>query len=176
MPTTSTRMANLSDQELRDLAEKAHTMPNDLTPEQRALIHLDARMEARHTLRKYRNSAIVGFLILAIGMGASQVANNHAAADGRARIVDSGNAVAVTGCNRDFNTSLRQRQALYRQPDRSNGQPLTPEQRDQIIRQLTPLPDCRQARNVVTDTKERRVPKALHEGLVGEQGELRAGG
>lgn len=165
MPTTSERLATLSDDELRARACGS--------PE--ANIAWAARLQAKHALRSYRNSAIVGFLILAIGQGVSTYTNNERLDGQRQAVVDSGNVVTIAGCNRDFKTALGQRQAFYRQPEQPSQPKLTEAEKDRIIKALTPLPDCRHAQDAVTDNPDqtKKPPRPLYEGLVGKQGVLK---
>lgn len=171
MLTTSEQLAELSDDELKARAYENASV--QLTDQQQALIAWNSRVQTRRSMRTYRRNAIVGFLVLLAGLGATRYMDVQQLNQSRQAVVDSGNAIVVDGCNRDFETARRQREALYKQPQRS-GRRLTEAEKNRIVRQLTPLPDCREVRNALTDNPEKRVtiPPALHEGLVNDQGKL----
>lgn len=118
--------------------------------------------------------ATVGFLILLAGVGFTQYSSDQVGRESRDAIVQSGRALAVDGCNRDFNSIQRLRSLLQSAQSAQRraflkGQ-VTPTQYAEGVKfyteQLaqTPLPDCRHARNILTDdpSKPIQVPTPLH--------------
>lgn len=116
-------------------------------------------------LRKYRNGAVAGFLILLFGIGLGSVVNNRdisdSAKDGRVAIVHSGRYVSVEGCNRDFHTTEQLRSLIVRgkasvarlekSHDITHAQAQSSrEQSDKALADLK-LPDCRLVRDAITD-------------------------
>lgn len=73
-----------------------------LTEEQLKLISSETQRAAGKALSRYRQSAIAGFLILTFGIGFVFWDSGQRAADSRHAIVQSGKAVSISGCNRDF--------------------------------------------------------------------------
>ena len=160
---------------------------HNFTPEQVKAVQNEAKRaadrEAAKVLRRYVRGAVAGFLILLSGLviqnrveSADREDRRQEAAEARQAIADSGNAIAVTGCNRDF-TATRKLRALIRgqrgqiEQYRIEGT-LTDaqarraqEQISQNIRE-TPLPDCREVQNAVTDDPDQRitVPEPLFKG------------
>jgi hypothetical protein len=144
---------------------------------------LDAGREGwvRRQFRRFRNQALVGFLILAGGVGAAfavsaqdQAARHELAKDQRHAIVQSGHAVSVAGCNRDYLTIGRLRNVLlasqaFQTAALKRGD-ITQAQFDRArtfySAQLAglPLPDCRDALAVLTDNPKARIviPTPLH--------------
>ena len=127
---------------------------------------------AREAFAHYRRNAVVGFLILLLGIGFVQWDNQKDNSDARKEIaaksvqsdraiVKSGRAVSVAGCNRDYVTIARLRELILagREDIRNyvaEGT-LNPEQGARAQKRITaqvkeyPLPDCREARRIVTD-------------------------
>jgi hypothetical protein len=147
-----------------------------LTDEQIALIGSHTERAAAKALRRYVRGSVVGFLILVAGLGYSLHESNadsarasrnlqHEALSSRTAIVQSGRIVAVDGCNRDFATITRLRLVLMRSRDivRRNVEDGTYTQHQgavaekfyaRQIRELS-LPDCRQAKSIITDDPRR---------------------
>lgn len=140
---------------------------------------------AREALNAYRRNAVIGFLILLVGLGvvlwqgaehADDARQDIAAAseDSDKAIVQSGRAVSVAGCNRDFHTNQRLRGLIASSRgdiDRYVAEgTLTPAQgkraKQRINEQIKsyPLPDCRKAETILTSKpgKTTEVPEPLY--------------
>lgn len=140
------------------------------------LAERDARIEEnagrgmRKGLRHLRNSALVGFLILLGGIGGAITTSQHDSDSSREAVVTSARVVSVDGCNRDFTTITRVRAVLvnakkFQVAALKRGDISLERYADAIAyydEQLSglPLPDCRNAVNVITDdpTKQTQVP------------------
>ena len=127
---------------------------------------------AREAFANYRRNAVIGFLILLLGIGYVQWDSDNSNREAREdiqkqsvqadrAIVKSGRTVSVAGCNRDFVTITRLRELILvgRQDIReyvADGT-LTPAQGVRAQQRITervrryPLPDCREAEKIVTD-------------------------
>lgn len=119
------------------------------------------------TLRAYRRTALVGFMVLLVGVIVALYLAAHQNSKAQDSIVASGNVVAVDGCNRDYTDRVKFRSLLLRLKASSDasfkrGQ-TTKEQHDTANSfyksQLDnyPLLDCRQAAHVLT--KDPQDPK-----------------
>lgn len=121
--------------------------------------HLDYAAEA--AVRRYRNRALIGFLILLAGLVTTDILRRQDSENARTAIVRSGRVVAVDGCNRDFRSAQNLRSIfLALIADTNRRQKLgiiSSEQRDRAITfyqerlATTTLPDCRLAQAVITD-------------------------
>lgn len=131
--------------------------------------HIDKRI--REGIARYRRQAIAGFVILLVGLGlAAHVESKHNSAQrteirdqatqSQHAIVSSGDAVAVSDCNRDYNTidGLRdelerslirldqlEKDGVYTHAQAQAGRDSTFD----ILQRYT-LPDCRLADDVLT--------------------------
>lgn len=131
------------------------------------------RRNAQH-FRRFRTRAVVGFTILLAGVGASFYTQGKDSDEGRTAIVQSGRAVSVSGCNRDFVTTERFRNLLLRgqaaQKRALADGDITQRQYELGTKfyerelRLTPLPDCRESLEVVTDDPDAEivVPEPLY--------------
>lgn len=152
--------------------------PTPLTQEQLAFLTEQTQRAAtkasRAALRRYVRGATVAFTVMALAIGGSFYAQGTDSSQGRTAIVQSGRAVAVDGCNRDFKATERFRNLLLRgqaaqKRARADGD-ITQRQyelgREFYKRELrrTPLPDCRDALRILTDDPnvEVRVPPPLY--------------
>jgi hypothetical protein len=121
-----------------------------------------AHITRRH-LRNWVRAALLGFAILASGVGyAIHDTASRSDKAGQA-IVDSGRVVAVDGCNRDFRAqerfiSLLERLSTAAQDSYKHGRSTEEQMRRamsfyeaEIARAKAALPDCRDAEHVVTD-------------------------
>jgi hypothetical protein len=130
---------------------------------------------------RYRRQALIGYLILVAGVVVA-FAQNHSESNARrvqgvsARhaVVQSGRAVAVEGCNRDFESTKSLRGVLVA----SQAASAQSFKRGEITKQRyeqsqaffktqlekLPLPDCRKVLRVVTDdpNKTTRIPVPSH--------------
>lgn len=118
----------------------------------------------REGVRQYRNRAVQGFVILLVGLMTLTYFQAHAAEDQRAvrdqqqvALVSSGRAVAVDGCNRDFRTAQSFRATITRlkEATMSRADQNTEATRQAVafydgVLEISPLPDCRDAENVIT--------------------------
>jgi hypothetical protein len=137
------------------------------TPEELTVIRQEASAGTRKALAAYVRGALVGFVLLAVGVGYGLHDNTQVAKDGRAglaqqqsAIVLSGQAVSVEGCNRDFR-SAQQQQGLFTRLRASNlraykagrinytqyrsGDKFYADEYRHIV-----LPDCRKVKSLLT--------------------------
>lgn len=138
--------------------------------------YLDKQREARTArhFKRFRNSALAGFLVLAGGIGGAFYTSQTDSDASRSAIVTSGRAVSVSGCNRDFHTVNTLRGILLRaqafqaaarergditQAAFERGNAYYAEQ----LAALRPV-DCRPSADVVTDdpNKTTHVPVPEH--------------
>lgn len=136
---------------------------------------------SRSHLRRYARAATAGFVVAVLGIGGAfytqgqdRAAADKAATAGREAIVQSGRAVSVSGCNRSFRLTDKLRGILARGQDfqrealkRGDISPETFARAtayyEQQLAEL-PLPDCREAEEVVTDDPNQPilVPEPLY--------------
>lgn len=127
-------------------------------------------------VRKVRNEALVGFIIMLIGAIVGVTFGLHALAKANDTIVATGRIVSVDGCNRDYRTAQHFRSLFVRLEDASKQSykegRITKERLDQAIafyereRLKILVPDCRKAATVITNNpadQTDRVPTPLHE-------------
>lgn len=132
-----------------------------MTEEQLDYFSEQTRRAVRRAVRNYSRGAILGFLILAGGLGFVQMSQNHENKNAQQALVQSGRVVAVDGCNRDFKSTERIRSLLQRLLDATeasfekgqmNAQQYAQARafyQSELDRQV--LPDCRQAEEVLSD-------------------------
>lgn len=133
-----------------------------------------ARLEDRRRFRRYVRSATVAFGLLFAGVSFSIYAQSHDSEAGRTQIVNSGRAVSVDGCNRDFGTIGGLRSILISSRDFQDSAlkrgDISRTQHDRALEfyehnlRSIPLPDCRKAEEILTDDPNARVtiPVPLH--------------
>lgn len=146
-----------------------------MTEEQLAFFAAETNRAVRKALRRYAKPAIVGYILLMLGvLAAFQVNNNDRsarrveAAKSREAIVLSGRAVAVSGCNRDYKSIAALRGVLIASKTFQQRQV-----RDGFISAETferarkfydtqlmalQLPDCRDAESLLTDDPDDPIP------------------
>lgn len=146
-----------------------------MTEEQLEFFATETNRAVRKALRRYAKPAIVGYVLLMIGvLAAFQVNNNDRsvrrieAGKSREAIVLSGRAVAVSGCNRDFKTISALRGVLiaskaFQQRQVRDGL-ISPETFERARKfydtQLASLqlPDCRDSESLLTDDPDDEIP------------------
>lgn len=135
----------------------------------------------RNHRRRWRNANLAGFLILLAGVGGGfyTQGQDRSAADSKATeqriaIVDSGRAVSVAGCNRDFKTISKLRGILIRGQEFQRAAFERGDISIEVYERGTayyqqqlgtlPVPDCRKAAKVLTSDPNApiRVPEPLH--------------
>lgn len=143
----------------------------DQTPHVPVELQRYVQQRVSEALGRYRRQAVVGFVLLLAGIGAAlAVESEHNAAqrdqiirqgkEAEQSIIRSGDAVAVSGCNRDYNTidSLRdelERSLLRIDSLEADGTyskhqaDVSREATKDILKKYT-LPDCRRADDVLT--------------------------
>lgn len=153
-----------------------------MTPEQLQFFTDQTQRAVRLATKRVTRRASAGFLILLLGLGGQYyvgqqdlVHRRDIAQKQRAAIVTTGNAVAVTGCNRDFVSTKALRglltSALAQTKDARKRGDITEIQytRAQTFysKQLSllVLPDCRPVTHLVSadPNKPIAVPTPLHE-------------
>lgn len=149
-------------------------MPQHLTQAQLDYFTEQTRLAVNKSLRKYVRGAIVGFLVLAFGFGYALHENSVTSNEGREAVVNSGKAVSVAGCNRDFRATERARGLLIRAQDATTRQHEAgkipddqfKEAQDFYAKELSknPLPDCRKVEVALTDDPNApiSIPPALY--------------
>ncbi len=136
---------------------------------------------ARGVLRTFQRRAVVGFVVLAAGLVGGQYSgfkqqenarkDRTAIANAqRQAIVDSGNAVAIAGCNQDFRDREATRGVLEdaREQLRKNKNRIPAQDyneaiafyQDELDNKL-PLPDCRAAGHILTTNPKKVVAPEL---------------
>lgn len=173
-------LRSLPDDEREEFIEWLHESRED-----------DVRRASRAAMKRYVRSATVGFVLLVIGLAvAFMVArndNNEARQEAVAQVqkasdkafksvVQSGNAVAVAGCNRDYLDRVQFRKLIIRAKGTlaANLQrgDITQRQYDEAIDfyddtlRENVLPNCKLAAKTVTADPNRRIipPKPLYRG------------
>lgn len=147
------------------------------TPEQIEQIAREVDHGVRKGVRAVVCKARIGFLLLFLGVAVGFYVDSQHAQDARTAIVNSGRAVSVSGCNRDFRSItndhnlLRAAERELRAAYKAQEQPISKAQFDNAVRfyreqiEANPLPDCRKAREVVTDDPSKdpdSIPKPLY--------------
>lgn len=134
------------------------------------------RRSSDNALKRYVRNAVVGYIVLLVGVGGTFAIGQHNDSTARERdretgqavvktIVRSGNIVAVEGCNRDYRTTKKVRailQAAQQGITRNykNGL-MTKAQFEQALdfytKQLAtlPLPDCRGATKILNSDPDK---------------------
>lgn len=145
-----------------------------MTEEQLDFFTQQTEHAVRKALRTWRRGAVTAFVVLAAAIGYVQWDSSKQNADGRDAIVTSGRAVAVDGCNRDFDDRKSFRDLFGRlilatdlSIERGNT---TPAQgalaKAFYVGELAKLPlfDCAKSKTIVTDDPGRttRIPDPRH--------------
>jgi hypothetical protein len=139
-----------------------------LTEDQLDFFSQQTERAARKAVRRYRRSAVVGFAVLALGIGAQQYTTNHDANSSRQAIVVTTRDVATASCNGRFLDRQVLREIVEAQRPVIAGYvkdgTLTLGQGTQAIKQLNEtltllrLPDCRRAAEIITDDPTHAAP------------------
>ena len=140
-------------------------IPAGLTEEQLDFFTEQTVRAVRKGVRSYRNSALVGFLGLLIGLIFAFSTSANRADSNREAIVKSGRAVAVEGCNRDYTDRKNFRELLERlKTATKDNKTSTLEQKrtaiafyDAQLKKFT-LPDCRTSEHLLTDDPNAEIP------------------
>lgn len=160
------------------IPEQDSSKPTPLTEEQLRFFTEQTRRvvdrEVEGALKRYVSGAVVAYVILVAALGYILYSDSHQRDERRAdsvaarhQIVNTGNAVALAGCNRDFRTITSLRAVLinakgFQKAALKRGD-VNKEQYDRTVvyykAQLKKLqvPDCRAAAHTVTDNPSRRV-------------------
>lgn len=122
----------------------------------------------------YKRNALIGFLILLAGVGVVGKMDSDRTEAARRAIVDSGRAVAVMGCNRDFRTQQQVRGVLSASVSRSQRRledgEITPNEHARQVEflrkqlEMLRLPDCRLAHITDDPNADVRAPDPLYPG------------
>lgn len=115
--------------------------------------------------RQWRRNALLGYVVLLLGLGANSLIDRDRANQGRSALAESGNVVSVSGCNRDFRLYQKVRAVFERSLQAAqdqHDQGLTTDAQYEKVKafyedQLTnfSLPDCREVANTLTDDPTR---------------------
>jgi len=145
-----------------------------MTAEQMTWIEDQVRRAAKKAAQRVRNQALIAFLVLLTAIGYVQWDSSRRADDARDAVVTSGTVVAVDGCNRDYKSRQEVRSVLIAsknfQKRAYNEGRITKDQYDSAAAfyderlASLPLPDCRNAANVLTADPDQvpEVPEPLH--------------
>ena len=129
-----------------------------------------------NAMRVYSRVALSGFIILLLGLALTVTVMQNYDKDSRKAIVDSGRAVSVAGCNRDFESISRDRTLLARgranlakQHDHGEITDAAFARGDKFYEDELrnyQLPDCREALNLLTDNPDEPiyVPEPRYQG------------
>ena len=156
-------------------------MPSHLTPEQLKFFTDQTERAVHKATSRIVRRATIGFLILLGGLGGQYYVGQHdlearrtVAQQQRASIVRTGNAVAVSGCNRDFLSAKALRgllmsatsevDAAHRRGDITKTQFERAKAFYAAQLALLPLPDCRPVAHFVTSDPDKSIliPTPLH--------------
>lgn len=139
--------------------------PGGMTQEQLDFFTEQTLRAVKKATRRDRRTAIVGFLVLLVGLALALSTSARQADRTREAVVTSGRAVAVEGCNRDFVDRQDFRSLLERLKTASeSNKTTTPEQKQQAVvfydAQLKRfvLPDCRKSAALLTDDPNAQIP------------------
>lgn len=152
-----------------------------MTQEQLEFFTEQQQVAVERALKRYSRKALIGFLALFVGFLFNALNNqrqdrqaDEASTAAREAIIDSGNLVAVNGCNRDFEDRVAMRGVLLASKsftDQAVAEGRLTEYEgerriafyDERLREL-PLPDCRDTRNLITDDPDVHiiVPEPLY--------------
>lgn len=134
-----------------------------------------AKRASRRTLR----AALVGYLVLFVGVFGMYWNGQHVSGTERQAVVDSGRVVAIAGCNRSFKANqgfralftrlIRVTEAQAKRGEISQYQAQQSLRFYRAERAKIKLPDCRQAGRILTDDPEadiRHIPP-LYPGSAG---------
>jgi hypothetical protein len=144
-------------------AEDRRRNPQPMTHEQMSWVAEQTEHAVRKTARKVVLSALVGYIILFAGVMGVYHNGQSTSSNEQKAIVQSGNIVAVDGCNRDFEDQKRWINLLERLKDSSElaykpGRTTEAQYRTaiefysgEIALAKKALPDCRQAEHILTD-------------------------
>lgn len=146
-------------------------MTNDkhppLSEEQLAFFTEQTQRAVRNALRRYVRGAAVGFFVLVVAIIGVRFLDAQDSAKARDSIVRSGDAVAVSGCNRDFDT-IKILRAQIKRGKKVTLQYvaeglLTQAQADRAIADTNrllsryTLPDCRASLEIITDKPDAQI-------------------
>jgi hypothetical protein len=137
----------------------AETPPPGMTIEQLHFFTEQTRRAVRKSMRIYTRSALLGFVILLVGVGVALSTAARTGDDARQSIVQSGKAIAVEGCNRDYVDRQNFRVTLEvfaAAAKRQGNQDSIRFWRDVIA--LNPQLDCRKAQEILTDDPDATIP------------------
>jgi hypothetical protein len=151
-----------------DDCPEAVVPPPGMTVEQLDFFTEQTQRAVRKATRRDRAVNRIAYVILTAGLVVSLFVAGREGAKAQDAVVSSGRAVAVEGCNRDFEDRVRFRDLLQRLKAASEAAArqgrTTPEQRDAAVafydRELKRfgLPDCRKSANLLTSDPEDSVP------------------
>lgn len=136
--------------------------PEPLTQEQLDWISAQTDHAVKKAVRRVTRRAAVGFVVLLAGLGGQYAAGSHDAIDARHATVQSGRAVAVDGCNRDFRSidsfrglvvrlKVANEQAYKRAPVKDPDAYAAAQKFYTDTLGDYRYPDCGRARSIVTD-------------------------
>lgn len=142
-------------------------MSDPFTKEQLDWISNEVRHSANKVLRNWVIGGTIAFVLILIGLIVAFHVDAQHNEESRKAIVNSGRAVSVAGCNRDYDSiqklrgiiiaSRPQLKTYYEEGSLTRAQYLRA--LDNIQKQLKdyPLPDCRRSLKVLTDDEDATV-------------------
>lgn len=139
-----------------------------MTEEQLEFFSEQTHRAADKAVKRYAKRSLAGFLILLAGVGGALIQTARYSGEAREAIVKSGRAVAVAGCNRDFDTTKRLRAIFDRLSAANDAAHSAGRVPDSQYKQAADfyasekarlkLPDCVEAENLITDENADNVP------------------
>lgn len=141
-----------------------------VTEEQLALFSGMQRNAVVKALRRWTRTAVLGYLILLGGVFAMYENGQSVSSGERQAILESGTAVLVDSCNRDYNATLRLR-GVFERLITAVKEADAPEARKEMSLRFyrgelekLPLPDCRKAVGALTADPDETIhmPKPLY--------------
>ena len=152
----------------RDDCEETVTPPSGMTVEQLDYFTEQTQRAVKKATRRDRAVSRIAYIVLTVGLMVSLFIASHERAKAQDAVVESGRAVAVEGCNRDFEDRMRFRSLLKRlraasEQAAKEGR-TTEEQRQQAVAfydqelKRFGLPDCRKSQDLLTSNPDKSIP------------------
>ena len=153
--------------------------PPPVTLEQLEFFTEQTDKAVRKALAKFSRRAVLGFVVLFLASLGNVWYASHISKGARSAVVNSGYAVAIDGCNRDFRSTetlrllLKSSRALTLQAAKSGN--ISRDRINESLRfydsqlEALKLPDCRKSDDVITDDPQASImiPEPLYPGSPG---------
>lgn len=140
-------------------ADKLETPPPGMTKEQLDYFTLQTHRAVRKATRRDRATNRIAYAILTVGLLVALYIPSHDADKSRRSIVESGTAVAVQACNRDFVDRQNFRATIERLNEAAKkSHNLTGQAFYKAVLAVNPPIDCRESEDLLTDDPNAVVP------------------